>query len=193
MLSELSFRSLIDHLGRAEATKDLEGVTLQLNPVAWMDNLWYDNIWDHNAHFLIDGKTFGFKVVNPQETIPVYDCSNYRMCFVDGSYKKVSSIIENELIKEKLTRLYDKPNCIHALGAIKKRAGGYRIITDCSKPEDLAVNKYMDNVFQNFSYINYDDIVPVVQQGSYLSTIDLKSAYRSVAVHPTNRKYFGMR
>lgn len=68
--------------------------------------------------------------------------------------------IADELLEGKLSIVSDRPNCIHSLGTIRKKDGGCRIITDCTKPEVGAVNLYMEDVFRHFSYTTYVDIIP---------------------------------
>ena len=50
----------------------------------------------------------------------------------------------------------------------------------------------MKEVFTSFSYNTIDDVVRSVKHGSYMCTVDIQSAYRSVAIHPQDRKYFGL-
>ena len=81
---------------------------------------------------------------------------------------------------------------VHALGAIPKPNGSVRHITDCSRPKHHSVNNYMKDTFSTFSFNTLDDAINDVKNNSYMATIDLQDAYRSVPIHPIDRKHFGL-
>lgn len=89
----------------------------------------------------------------------------------------------------------EKPYCVHSLGVIKKKnCSKIRPITDCSVPENVSVNSYMNDVCEKFSYVTVGDVVSSIVEGkcNYMSTVDLASAYRSVPINAQNRQYFGL-
>lgn len=92
----------------------------------------------------------------------------------------------------KLSVVSKVPECIHALGAVKKSSGNYHPITACSMPDNIAINNHMSKVFDSFTFIRLDEVLNYVTQGMVLSVVDLQAAYRSVLIHPSNRKYFGI-
>ena len=50
----------------------------------------------------------------------------------------------------------------------------------------------MKETFTSFSYKTLDDVVNSVTRNSYMCTVDIQSAYRSVTIHPRVKKYFGL-
>ena len=84
-----------------------------------------------------------------------------------------------------------KPTIISALGAVPKPdSDDLRLIHDCSMPPKLGVNSYIDIEKQKFQTV--DDAVQSIQRGYYLAKVDLRHAYRSVPVHPSNYKALGL-
>ena len=82
--------------------------------------------------------------------------------------------------------------CIHALGAVPKSTGGYRPISDASRPDGRSVNSFMSETFQHFKFKNIDDVCEVLKEASYLAVTDISAAYRSVLVRPEDRQYQGL-
>ena len=143
--------------------------------------------------FILDGVYNGFRVVDPEAQVPNYDCKNYNSCFSSSNAEKLSNVLINELQAEKISIVTSKPAQIHALGAIPKPDGSIRHITDCSRPLKSSVNNYMKGTFSKFSFNTIDDVIPHIKPDSYMCTVDLQSAYRSVPIHPQDRQHFGLR
>ena len=102
-------------------------------------------------------------------------------------------VISNEVREGKLTIVSEKPEQIHSLGAVPKPNGSVRHITDCSRPLHFSVNNYMKQTFSSFSFNTIDSVIKDISPGCYMATIDLQDAYRSVPIHPDDRKHFGLR
>ena len=148
--------------------------------------------WDPDSHFILDGVYNGFRVIDPNSTVPIYHVHNYKSCYSPAAYAKVSHTLAQELSNDKLSLSTDRPTQIHAMGALPKKDGGIRIITDCSMPRKSSVNNYMKNVFSHFSYNTIDEVIKHVKPNCFMATIDLQSAYRAVPIHPDNRENFGL-
>ena len=54
------------------------------------------------------------------------------------------------------------------------------------------MNNYMKAIFSRFSFNTIDDVVLDINSFSYMSTVDLQNAYRSVPIHPEDREHFGL-
>lgn len=150
---------------------------------------------DPDLHYILDGVVNGFHVVDPDADLEGYECKNYSSCFTDNNEKKMCDIIEGEFCSGKLSLVNNIPKCVHALGAVRKRGScKIRPITDCSRPE-LSVNNYMERVQDGFSYVTISRIVSSIIEGNYtyMSTVDLASAYRSVLISPMDRPFFGIK
>ena len=66
-------------------------------------------------------------------------------------------------------------------------------MVDCSWPRHVSVNNSTDSVKLKFSYKCLSNVTDLLQQGDYLATLDIKDAYRAVNIHPSNRKFQGLR
>lgn len=105
----------------------------------------------------------------------------------------MDKIVENEIANGMLEVVKIKPKCVHALGAVGKPDGGIRPITDCSLPVGKYINDNMEGLVKNFSFKSVDDVVRVMQEGDYISVVDIKSAYRAVSVDPEHSELQGIR
>ena len=143
--------------------------------------------------YLLDGVYNGFKIIDPSAEVPTYDCKNYNSCFEGDNAAKMRTVIDKELMEGKLTVTSKKPEQIHALGAVLKPNGAVRHITDCSRPRFSSVNNFMHQTFSSFSFNTVDTVIKDISAGSYMSTVDLQDAYRSVPISPHDRKHFGLR
>ena len=149
--------------------------------------------WDRDSMFILDGVYNGFRAVDPSAQVPIYDCKNYNSCFSQSNATKINAILTKELEADKISIVTTKPTQIHALGAIPKPDTSVRHITDCSRPQYFSVNAYMKDTFSTFSFNTIDDVVPHIKSYSYMATVDLQNAYRSVPIHPQDRQHFGLR
>ena len=86
----------------------------------------------------------------------------------------------------------ETPVCVHSLGVMKKANVSKRPITDCKRPVGIKVNSFMKTTFSTFKYKTCDDAVSYMTPGCWMSCVDLQNAYRSVAIHPDDRKYCGL-
>ena len=127
---------------------------------------------------LFEGITDGFDIVdsNMQE----YDCENYSSITSGPAREVMSDNIIEDLREGRISNVEEKPTCIHALGAVPKSSGGYRTITDCSRPEGLSVNSHSDSLAPKFSFKNIDFAVDMLKEGDMMSVIDIQSAYRAL-------------
>ena len=58
-------------------------------------------------------------------------------------------------------------------------------------PPGQGVNSYIEIEKQKFQTL--DDAVKLIKQGYYMAKIDLRHAYRSVPVHPSNYNALGLK
>ena len=83
-------------------------------------------------------------------------------------------------------------------GVIPKRGqpGKWRLIVDLSSPRGLSVNDGIDREEFTLQYIRVDQIIQMVSdlgQGALMAKFDVESAYRNVAVHPSDWYLLGMK
>ena len=167
------------------------GVQSQMNINSWEYYLSFES--DKNKQFfLMDGVENGFRIVDIDANVSLYECDNYNSVFSDHAFEFVNSLIHSEVKESKLVVTQDKPRCVHSLGAIPKRDGSYRPITDCRRPEGVSINNYMDSTFQTFNYTTIDQVAHNVTQDCYMATVDIAAAYRSISIRQDNWQYQGI-
>ena len=80
--------------------------------------------------------------------------------------------LKRDLTEGKVSKVQDKPTCVHALGAVEKKDGGLRPITDCKHPIGMSINSYMETTANTFKFHSVDDAVSHIKQGSYCTVTD---------------------
>ena len=82
-------------------------------------------------------------------------------------------------------------------GAVAKKhvVNKWRLILDLSNPASASVNNSIDSRFCSLTYMKVADVVTQIVAsgpGTFLTKIDIKSAFRNVPVHPHDRHLLGM-
>lgn len=121
-----------------------------------------------------------------------YLCSNYHSVLFDDSAEFINNLILQEILDKKFVLADHTPLCVHALGAVRKKKGGYRPITDCKRPLHRSINNYMDETFKPFKYKSSDDVCNLMSPFCYMATVNISSAYRSVSISPQDWEYQGI-
>ena len=68
---------------------------------------------------------------------------------------------------------------------VPKTSGeGYCTVINCSKPAGHFVNNYVDEVSKTCSQLGVNDLVKMLIKGDFITTIDIKDAYRAISIHP---------
>eukprot|EP00111_Clytia_hemisphaerica_P008204 TCONS_00023895-protein len=110
---------------------------------------------------------------------------NYNSAIDQGSKAKVEATILGELAAGNYIIATEKPVIVSALGAVQKPdSEDLRLIHDCSMPHGMGVNSYIDIEKQPFQIL--DDACRLIGKDFFIAKIDLRHAYRSVPVHPSN-------
>lgn len=86
---------------------------------------------------------------------------------------------------------HTKPQIVSAIGAVPKSDGGYRLIHDCSLPQNGGVNSFAPE-FDKYSYESVDTATTMVKPGYYMAKVDIKSAYRHIPIHPRSQRASGL-
>ena len=86
---------------------------------------------------------------------------------------------------------------ISRFGVIPKshQPNKWRLIVDLSHPSNCSVNDYIPKPLCSLKYITIDDAIHTILkygQHSFLAKVDIKSAFRLIPVHPTDRHLLGM-
>ena len=117
---------------------------------------------------------------------------NYR----SATNPETRATVEKQIIEELEHGNYiitDKKPCIvSAIGAIPKpNTTDIRIIHDCSHPVGSSVNDFAS--CDPMKYQNLDEAVKMSSHRCYYAKLDLKSAYRSVNIHPDDYPLTGLK
>ena len=139
------------------------------------------------AELLLQGVYHGFPILPPggaPEDLPAFRVANYPM---NPTERRA---LEATLIQEHGTGILRL--CAHApprLTAIyAKTEGGenpqIRTICDYSQPEGPAVNEFVD--VRTFQMMTHQDAYALMRPYWYMGKVDVKSAFRTVGVHPAH-------
>ena len=179
-------------MGECTCQHIIGGVKSQLLPCRFAAYLFASNrdISQENWE-LFKGITDGFDIVD--SAVENYDCKNYSSITTGPAKEMMSVNIEEDIMEGRISNVEEKPICIHSLGAIPKSSGGYRTITDCSRPEGMSINDHSATLAPKFKFKNIDYAVNILEKGDMMSVIDIKSAYRAVTINPEHWTYQGFR
>ena len=161
------------------------GINSQLNASTWNYYLQFEEDLS-KRDYLSDGIANGFSIVDMDGDIDSYFCENYTSVLTGEAYDYVDNLISNEILDGKYVLASSIPKCVHSLGAIPKQDGSFRPITDCRRPEGISINNHMLTTFQPFNYVTMDQVAANVTSNCYMATVDIASAYRSVANYVAN-------
>ena len=96
---------------------------------------------------------------------------------------KVEEVILEEIKLGNYVIVKDKPVIVSALGAIPKSgSSGIHLVHDCGIPKGRGFNMYSE--INYFKFQTLDDAIKLPQPGYFMAKTDLKSAYRSISIHP---------
>jgi hypothetical protein len=155
--------------------------------------------WEHelahdpDRHFLLTGIEHGFDIVdNITDQVQPVEINNYLSATNSQNKLKVEKIII-EGLKEGHYKVAEKPpTIVSALGAVpKQNSPDVRVIHDCSRPVGSAVNDFASS--EKVKYQSVDEAVRMSTQNCYYAKVDLKNAYRSVKVKPSNTEFTGFK
>ena len=142
---------------------------------------------DEDRGYLIDGLKNCFKISDLSGS----DYVNIQKVELDNhqSAKKYSTQVENELKSQIELGYYvgsdGVPTIVSPIGAIPKDNGkDVKIIHDGSRPTGEAMNDYSS--LHAVKYETLESAYSLAKPGYYLAKIDLKAAYRSVGIHPSD-------
>ena len=140
----------------------------------------------------MDGIENGFFILDPDINIKSYECNNYFSAENSLSKPLLDKFFKDELDLGRISRVFSKPHCVHALGAVEKKGlSSLRPITDCSLPRQDSINAHMDYPKQRFKSI--DSACDLMSPGCWMASIYICQAYRHIPVHPSQRSYQGFR
>ena len=168
----------------------LGGIPSQLKPCRFAAIVFNKGpSWAETYGDLVWSITDGFPIVDRE--VDSYVCENYTSITCPEGSSKMDRIVERELAEGMISIVENRPHCVHALGAVPKSSGGIRQITDCSRPLGISVNNHCESLLEDFCFKSVEDVVPMLEQGYYMSVVDIQAAYRAVPIRVDHRKYQG--
>ena len=91
-------------------------------------------------------------------------------------------LINAELEQGNYIKVKQQPTIVSAIGTVPKSDGSYRLIHDLSRPVGESVNDMATK--EPFKMDTITDAANMLKPEWFIAKVDLKAAYRSVAIHP---------
>lgn len=142
------------------------------------------------------GLQHGFGIVDDDVTVDGADIAHVEVRNNSSSTNRqnraaVEARIQEELDNGHYVVVDNKPTFVSALSAVPKPGGDIRLVHDLSQPEGESVNDFATK--QPFSHESVEDAINLIGPQWYMAKVDLKSAYRSVAIKPAHRQFTGLK
>ena len=155
--------------------------------------LWLEELnGDPDEVFLSDGISNRFQLVHAGAQFVPAEMENYFSATGPAVRDKVEATLLEEISAGNYVVTDVKPTIISVIGALPKPATEeVRLIHDSSQPKGSAVNDYPDT--EHFEYQSTDDAIKLLKPGFFLARVDLRHAYRSVNIHPSNYAATGLK
>ena len=159
-----------------------------LNVTEWL----YELHDDPDFEFLSQGLIEGFNLVDENVMPMPVECNNYVSATDVSVREAVETQILNEIANNNYVICNKRPTIVSALGAIPKaNSNDIRLIHDCSRPVGTGLNDFATKC--SVKYQTIDEAVTLSTPNCFYAKVDLKSAYRSVNIHPDNYKLTGLK
>lgn len=189
--SEINVPRYFSPLERLGDTHEIGGLPSQMKKLVWQHELSFVEDKDQRD-YLSKGIEHGFRIVDNVQ-IPSYECDNYSSCTKPPAKTYIDNLFRDEICQGIVVQTNVKPHCVHAIGAISKKDGTYRPITDCRRPLGSSINNYMDSTCHTFKHKTLDLLCDQLSRGDFMCCTDIKAAYRSSSIFPEHRKFQGFK
>ena len=147
---------------------------------------------DEDEEFLTYGLINGFQLVPCHARFPPAEMNNYKSATDPSCWDKVKAVIVKEIEQNNYVIVHEKPIIVSVVGAVPRPdCNDVCIIHDCSMPSGTGFNSYADHNY--FKFQIFEDALKMTGPGYFLAKVDLKSAYRSVPIHPSNYSGSGLK
>ena len=181
-------------VGRCSCAHYIASQLVQLNPCRVCCLLFMGQTLDIDWEFLLHGALFGFNVIN--KDCPSSHISNFRKVLDTSQSSFISNKLRSELQKDHIAHAEVTPICLHNIFTVPKSLGeGYQCVVNCSKPQELSVNNFVDQVCQTFSYKGIDDLVKEIITDDFIAVVDIKALTRPLLytqLIDQDKVYFGI-
>ena len=158
------------------------------NLIVWEREL----VRDKKRDFILSGLKHGFDIVDKFDCFEEVDCDNYSSATSPETRGKVEQVILEELQAGNYKVAESKPAIVSALGAVPKQdSDEIRVIHDASRPPGKSLNTFATDL--KCQYTSLDKVIDALPPEGWLAKVDLRHAYRSVPVSPTNYPATGLK
>ena len=143
------------------------------------------------AELLLHGICHGFPVLPDgmsTENVPPYEVHNYPTDAAGGA--AVMDSVREELCNDTIRAVSIRPRCVSALST-KQETDKIRIIRDCSAPAGAAINDSADAL--KFRMMGIQDARAAMRPYYFMAKVDVKSAFRTIGVHPSHWTLLGFK
>ncbi len=172
---------------------ELSRIVTPLNAEAWEACLLNhpDRLF---AYYISNGVRCGFRLGYNRESKVISAKSNMISAAAHPSI--VADYIAKELVKGRTIPWHSLPAQVSRFGVIPKKhqPGEWRLIVDLSAPEGKSVNDGIQKQLCSLQYIKVTDVAAQVYKagkGALMAKMDVKSAFRTIPVHPDDRLLLG--
>ena len=137
----------------------------------------------------MEGIRNGFHFTDAGSQVQKVQVKNHKSAIVPQNKPTVEREIKTQIEQGNYILVSKKLAIVSPVGAIPKADGSVQIIHDGSLHEGLAMNDYTDH--HSVHHKTIQDACCMAKQGYYCAKLHLKSAYRSVLIHPDDYKATG--
>ena len=134
----------------------------------------------------------GFMIVDELEVTSKVESNNHPSAHRGQHRRLVEQQIKIEIDEGRYVKVNHKPDICSPLESIVKDDGSIRVIHDASRPHNQGLNSYaVDNC--SVKYQTIKDAINMLHPGDYMCKVDLKSAYRSTGINPSQYHMSGIK
>ncbi len=150
----------------------------------------YD-VWDQELQddvdrdYLLDGIKYGFHLTDSEAVLHPASFPNHKS--TEDSRAAVEKELRSQIAAGHYVIASEPASIISPLAAIPKGTdGAVRLIHDGSRPKGESMNDY--TTLHSIKYESLDDATRLAKPNYFMAKVDLKWAYRSVPIHPSDYK-----
>ena len=135
----------------------------------------------------------GFRIISSDPEMKSSHFPNHSVCYQPQNKEKIDKLLRSEIAEGKYVVTSTPPVIISPLLVVPKDNGTIRLIQDCSysTPGNTALNDLAHSDFK-IKYQTVQNAINMLQPGYFMCKLDLRSAYRSVPIHPKDYKLTGI-
>ncbi len=178
------------------------GLSLVVTPLRWRE--WAASLARHPDHqfapYITEGIQCGFQLCFDDSSVHCKQ-SMRNMWMTAEQQEAIHDYLAQECAMRRVVGPLAKGSLpqiqISVIGVIPKGTSGrWRLIVDLSSPVDGSVNDGIDPTLSSLSCVSVRDEAASIchlGRGALLAKVDIRSAYRTVLVHPEDRWLLGMK